>query len=179
MRISFLAPSGYGKTTAINILKKHYELTNIRIADPLYELQQNFYKQIQLNIGDKQDGELLQFFGRKVRKESPSYLLEEFRKKVESTDLIVSNDDCRPFDYEFLKALGFVFIKINSYTRDREDHTKASLKSSLEWQEDIPYDYEIDNYKDLISYERVLLNLMEVLENEQSLHNPRTKKMQL
>ena len=37
-KICFIAPSGYGKSTAISILKKFYQLENIKIAEPLYYL---------------------------------------------------------------------------------------------------------------------------------------------
>ena len=56
MKICFLAPSGYGKSTAIEILKKHFDVENIKIAEPLYELQKAFYDKLGIDIGDKQDG---------------------------------------------------------------------------------------------------------------------------
>ena len=43
MKICFLAPSSYGKSTAIKLLQKHFDIKNIRIAEPLYELQSDFY----------------------------------------------------------------------------------------------------------------------------------------
>lgn len=164
MKICFLAPSGYGKSTAIGILKKHFEVENIKIADPLYELQKDFYDKLGIEVGDKQDGELLQFFGKKVRKENSEFLLNEFNKKLEKAEAtIISNDDCRPDDYKFLKEKGFVFIKINGFKRDRDDITQADSKSKIEWQSEIPYDYEIDNNGTIEEYEEKLLNLMNKL----------------
>lgn len=161
MRICFLAPSSYGKSTAIKLLQKHFDIKNIKIADPLYELQSDFYKKLGIEIEDKQDGELLQFYGKKIRKENSGYLLNEFKTKLDNTGAtIISNDDCRPDDYKFLKDNGFIFIKINGYKRNRDDVTLANPKEKIEWQSEIPFDYEINNYGTLEEYEDKLLNLM-------------------
>lgn len=169
LKICFLAPSGYGKTTATKILSEIYNVKNIKIGTPLYELQTDFYKKLGMNIGDTQDGELLQFFGQKIRKEKPLYLLETFYSELNALNEnyeIIINDDCRPSDYDYLKSLGFIFIKINGFSRDREDHTKANKKSALEWQSEIPYDYEINNYKGLLEYKNELINIVEVIKND-------------
>ena len=91
MKICFLAPSGFGKSTAIEILKKKYNIINIKIGDPLYELQETFYKKIGINCENKQDGELLQFLGMKIRKEKPNYLLETFINKLNKSALSSSS----------------------------------------------------------------------------------------
>ena len=176
MKICFLAPSSYGKSTAIEILQKYFNIENIKIAEPLYELQNSFYKKLGIDIGDKQDGELLQFYGKKVRKEDSNFLLNEFKNKVDkvSSD-IITNDDCRPDDYIFLKEMGFIFVKINGYRRDRNDITLADSKSSIEWQNKIPFDYEINNYGTLEEYEYDLLNLMNNILNYNS-DKPKIKK---
>lgn len=164
MKICFLAPSSYGKSTAVQLLSKHFDIKNIKIGQPLYEMQNNFYNRLGIKIKDKQDGELLQFFGKKVRKENNMFLLNEFKHKLDNTSAtIISNDDCRPDDYEFLKDNGFIFIKINGYKRSREDITIANPKEKIEWQSEIPFDYEINNYGTLEEYESELLKLMNKL----------------
>lgn len=176
MKICFLAPSSYVKSTAIEILQKYFDIRNIKIAEPLYELRNNFYKKLGIDIGDKQDGELLQFYGKKVRKEDSTFLLNKFKNKVDKINSdIITNDDCRPYDYMFLKELGFIFIKINGYRRDRNDITLADSKSSIEWQEQIPFDYEINNYGTLEEYEYELLNLMNDILNYNN-QKPKIKK---
>lgn len=177
MKICFIAPSYYGKTTATEIIKKHFNSENIKIAKPLYELQKHFYQFIDRDIKDKQDGELLQFLGQKIRKENPRFLLERFFGEVNnSQNPIIINDDCRPLDYAFLKEMGFIFIKINGFRRDRQDHIEINLKNTLEWQEEIKCDYELDNYSTLLDYEKNILNLMkEIIENEKMLHNSNGK----
>jgi len=164
MRICFLAPSGFGKTTAVEILKGHYDITNIKIGEPIYELQTEFYKKIGEDIGKRQDGELLQFYGKKIRKENKDYLLDVFKEKLDkSHKSIIINDDCRPDDYEFLKKENFIFIKINGYKRDRNDKCEINSKDKVEWQSNIPYDYEIDNYNGIEEYEKKLIDLINKL----------------
>lgn len=169
IKICFIAPSEYGKNTAIEILKTKYRLINIKIAEPLYHLQNYFYKYIDRQLNEEQDGELLQYLGKKVRKENPMFLLNVFQcelDKNKSFNGILSNDDCRPPDYTFLKEHNFIFIKINGFKRNRLDHTKADPSSNLEWQKDIPCDYEVDNYEDMTTYENNLFNLMELILKE-------------
>ena len=52
MKICFLAPSGYGKSTAIKILEKRYEIKNIKIENKkiLKDILENDYdKKLELN----------------------------------------------------------------------------------------------------------------------------------
>lgn len=168
MRICFLAPSSYGKSTAVKYLENKYGgVKNIKIADPLYELQNIFYDYIKINFKEEQDGELLQFLGYKIRKENPNFLKNTFLKKIESCEeKIIVNDDARPFDYDFLKALGFIFIKINGFKRERLDHTKSDDRKSIEWQENIPYDYVVDNLGSLEEFYINIDKIMEVIIND-------------
>lgn len=164
MKVCFLAPSGYGKSTAIEILKKYYDIENIKIAEPLYDLQKDFYKKIGIDVCDKQDGELLQFYGKKIRKENNNYLLDVFANKLNNANsFIITNDDCRPDDYEFLIEQGFIFVKINGFKRDRDDITIANSKESIEWQDDIPFNYEVNNYGTLKEFEDELVKLFNML----------------
>lgn len=177
MKICFLAPSSYGKSTAVKIIQKHFNSENVKIAEPLYDLQNKFYKYIYRNIGDQQDGELLQYLGIKIRKENPSFLIEEFKKVVNETfKEIITNDDCRTPDYEYLKEMGFIFININGYERERGDYTNADKKNNLEWTDTIPCDYVLDNYGTMEEYEKNILKLIkEIKENEKMLHDIKRK----
>ena len=132
MKLCFLAPSEYGKNTAVKILSQKYSIKNIKIAEPLYHLQSYFYNFISMPLKGEQDGELLQYLGQKIRKENPTFLLEQFSKELECSSHfqeIITNDDCRPPDYEFLKKLGFIFIKINGFKRSLIFKKKDSLIS--------------------------------------------------
>ncbi len=171
LKICFVAPSSYGKSTASNIIIKEFGGLVIKIAEPLYELQNNFYKKLGI-IADKQDGELLQFYGKKIRQINPEYLLNVFNENIrdanDHTDIII-NDDCRPMDYEYLKNLGFIFIKINGYKREREDYKKADDKNPLEWQNNIPCDYEINNYGNLEELKDEIIKMMGEIKNDRKM----------
>ena len=163
LKLCFIAPSGYGKSTAISILKKFYNIENIKIAEPLYELQNYFYNYIDSELLGEQDGELLQFLGIKIRKENSNFLINKFKERVmlkKSVDFI-TNDDCRPPDYMCLKELGFVFVAINGYDRDRYDHSKANPKLSIEWQNKPQCDYHVDNWDSMIEYKNNLIRLID------------------
>jgi len=169
LKICFVAPSGYGKTTAIKILSKLYKIKNIKIAKPLYDIQRYFYKKIKAKKLGEQDGELLQFLGIKIRKENASFLTDTFVKEVkkyEHLQAIIANDDCRPPDYSTLKGLGFVFVKINGFCRNRVDHTKANPNLSLEWKSVIPYDFSVDNYGTMLEYKNNLIILIKQILGE-------------
>lgn len=192
MKICFLAPSSYGKSTAVKIIERHFNSENVKIAEPLYDLQNKFYKYINRNIEDKQDGELLQYLGIKIRKENPLFLLENFKQRVDETYReIITNDDCRRPDQQYLQEMGFIFVKILGYQRDREDHTKADRENIVEWDNDIcgmdednkivyinctPCDYVITNFGTMEEYEKTILNLMkEIAKDEKMLRNTKRK----
>ncbi len=161
MRICFLAPTGYGKTTAVKFLEQEFGSENIRLAEPLYQLQTDFYQKIGVDISDKQDGELLQFFGKKVRQEQPDFLNQKFIESLaQSQNDFITNDDCRPDNFELLKKLGFKFVKIDGFSRSRDDHRPVNPKSELEWQTDIPSDYVIENRTTLEDYYSALSQLI-------------------
>ena len=169
MKICFLGPSGYGKSTAVKILSRHYNTVNVKLGEPLYDLQKHFYEKIKTKLQGEQDGELLQFYGMKVRKENPQYLLEDFGRRLEnvpSEAQIITNDDCRPYDYEYLKNLDFIFVKIDGYKRDRVDHSSSNPNLKIEWQSEIPFDYVLQNLSDLDTYEESILNLVKEIKND-------------
>ena len=169
LKLCFIAPSEYGKNTAISILRIKYNIINIKLGEPLYKLQDYFYRFIRKTMNGEQDGELLQYLGKKIRKENPTFLLDEFYKKFNKamkTSCIITNDDCRTPDFNFMKELGFVFIKINGYKRNRIDHTKSNPNSPLEWQNDIACDYVVDNLGTLEDYAKNLFEIVDLIKKE-------------
>lgn len=166
LKISFLAPSEYGKNTAVKLLSEKYSLQNIKLAEPLYHLQEYFYHFIGKQMSGEQDGELLQYLGEKIRKENPNFILNKFKNNLLNVDnslTIITNDDCRPPDHKALKNLGFIFIKINGFKRNRLDHTKSNPISPLEWNANIEFDYCVDNFGTLDDYRENLFNLVDYI----------------
>lgn len=80
--------------------------------------------------------------------------------KINNKDIIVTNDDCRPPDYQEIKRLGFVFVGINGFCRDRTDQTKADLNHTLEWQKDVQCDLYINNFGSIAEYKIELKKLL-------------------
>lgn len=150
--IVFLAPSGYGKSTCAKYIQNKYNGEIIKLATPLYEMQKYFYEKINMKI-NSQDGELLQFLGNKVQKTNPEFLFKEFLKSYnKSESSLIINDDCRPHNFNYLKNLGAVFIGIKGPSRIRpEDTSPHDLTNSLEWKDNIPCDYIINNEGNLES----------------------------
>jgi hypothetical protein len=158
----FLAPSGSGKSTAAKYLQDQYQAKILKLATPLYQMQANIYQQVQVPLLG-QDGELLQFLGKKVHQLNPQYLFTEFKKVYNPQEFTV-NDDCRPHNYDNLKTLGAVFVAIKSPYRSRDqDATAHNLKDSLEWSHPIPAHYTIANESTLESFYNNLDLLMEQL----------------
>src|SRR6266581_9362638 len=83
LKLSFIAPTGYGKTTAVQIIQSLYSPSvNVKLSAPLYELQKYFYEFIGAEMRGEQDGELLQFLGYKIQKEAPSFLAMRFYERL-------------------------------------------------------------------------------------------------
>lgn len=157
VRICFIAPTGFGKTTAANIIAElDRRAINIKIAQPLYDLQHQFYQRLGIDIQGKQDGEFLQFIGHKVQREAPEFLADEFEKRLNrTTTLLVTNDDCRSHNASRLRTLGFIFVKINGFCRIRDDHRRLDPNHPVESGiEDIACDYELSNFMTMDVYRK-------------------------
>lgn len=166
-KLCFLAPTGFGKTTAVNIIEKIYGSKNIKLAKPLYKIQDYIYSTIGVDTENKQDGQLLQFLGEKIQREKPDYLANAFYEQMQSilsnnNIEIITNDDCRPHNYMYLKNMGFKFIKIDGFSRIRDDHTSVNPNHSVEWKEsDIMCDIILENHGNLEQYESNITKMME------------------
>lgn len=166
LKIAFLAPTGFGKSTACNILKSVYNSENIKLAKPLYDIQKYYYKVLGVREDEnKQDGELLQFLGNKIQREYPLFLSDKFFGRLKELSEksffdIITNDDCRPHNYKYLKEMGFVFVGINGFSRVRNDYSKINPANEVEWHGMIPFDYSVDNYYGLQEYRESLIGLV-------------------
>lgn len=180
LKLSFIAPSGYGKTTAVEFMHRIYDTVNLKLAAPLYEIQESYYRILNIDISGKQDGELLQFLGNKIQREYPYFLADSFYKQLEQVskeNLILTNDDCRPHNYIFLKEMGFLFVKIvgNCYTR--EDVTPINRAHPVEWTAEIPYDFIVENKGTVLEFENNIRKLVKRIAAEKMLRYSYREKM--
>lgn len=161
--IVFLAPSGSGKSTCAQYLQKKYQGEIIKLADPLYTIQNLIYQKIGLPVPLSQDGELLQFLGNKIQTLQPKFLFDQFYQKfLSSPNTLVINDDCRPHNYPYLQKLNAIFIKIEGPVRLRTtDMSPHNPQHTTEWQEAIPGDFIIKNTGTLTELFQQLDSLME------------------
>lgn len=167
IKISFLAPTGYGKTTAARLIEKNFPAKAIKLAAPLYDMQKLIYERLHIHY-EGQDGEFLQFMGAKIQRDYPDFLFTEFLQKEEevlksSQIEIIVNDDCRPHNYLYLKKNGFIFIGIEGRSHLRDDIMPINPKHAVEWQQPLPVDYIVDNTNDILTYEKNLLMLIDML----------------
>ena len=158
-KICFFGPSGSGKSTCAEIIKskliqKKWLVKKINVAEPLHQIQKYIYDVFGLaNTG--QDGPLLQF----IAKYFESQLGPCFSKKVAeiveqscNCPLVIINSDCRNNSYQYLKSLGFKFIRVATAENNisdrlalRGDTAPAQKNHSVEQTSDIIADYSIDN----------------------------------
>lgn len=165
-KIALIAPTGYGKSTAAKMIAEICPGTvNIKLAAPLYEMQNYIYKKINIEIGDTQDGELLQFLGQKIQREAPQFLATEFERElsiVEGRVPIITNDDCRSHNYLTLQRLEFQFVRVLGIERKRVDRRAVDPDHPVEAGLDtLPCDHRLDNQGSL---EQCRINVLDLLE---------------
>lgn len=185
IKISFLAPTGYGKTTIVRLMARLFGSVNIRVAAPLYDLQNFFYSFIGKDIDGRQDGEFLQFLGAKIQREQPHFLALRFFENMVYACLdekvaIITNDDCRPHNYPYLRAWGFKFVAVEGFPRMRPDYTLVDPENTVEWRAgDIPHDLSLCNTGDMDYLKSELLEMMERNFNvNEMLRDPDTNGLQ-
>ena len=136
-KICLYGPTGSGKTTIAQHLIRKYNAELIKIATPLYQMQNEFYQKLGKTISG-QDGEFLQFLASKILKENPFWLTDQFLKKVsQSNKHLIVNDDCRLNSYDVLKKDGFIFIRVSTSSKNilkrmRNDHTPIDTNHPVE-----------------------------------------------
>lgn len=137
LRVCFFGPTGSGKSTLAEHLTRRYDAELIKVAEPLYRLQDTFYQMLGVPRHG-QDGELLQFLAQKIEREQAGWLGRTMLDKVRSSaNPIVINDDCRWNSYPELERAGFVFVRVRTSPeqmrgRLRQDHTPVRADHAVE-----------------------------------------------
>lgn len=147
MKICIIGPSTIGKSTSANYLVSKYEFNLIKLAQPLYDIQNYIYDYMGLKIERyQQDGRLLQDLANNIMRLDPCFLYNNFcNKTLSNRSANMVNDDCRKDNIDKLKDNGWVIVQILGPLRNRDsDITKPKeLKESLEreWENDKVYKY--------------------------------------
>lgn len=121
LNIAFYGKSGVGKSTITRLATEFFEkkglsVKNVKLAYPLYQLQNQFYEiaGVHCNFFD-QNQSLLEDIARHLRMINPEVLINDFNKRYNNTIAdIVINDDIRDttVDYPHFCMMNFHFIKI-------------------------------------------------------------------
>jgi hypothetical protein len=121
LKLVFYGHSGSGKSSSAGIARAFFEAKNrkvavLKLAQPLYELQTQFYQAAGQDIDFySQDQLLLENIATQLRRISPTSIVDHFLRRLHTIDAdVVINDDLRDIqvDYPILKQHGFVFIRI-------------------------------------------------------------------
>lgn len=174
IKLCFFGPSGSGKSTVADIAKKiliqqNYVVKKVNVGEPLHQIQDYIYTTFNLaNTG--QDGPLLQFIAQRFE----TSLGPTFLKKIkniefinQSHSLVIINSDCRNNSYQYLKELGFKFIRVSTSESNiisrlevRGDVSLAQKNHSVEQTSEIVTDYFLDNNDSVEDLQNKVINLL-------------------
>lgn len=121
IKLAFYGLSGSGKSSAAKITKEYFNKKSmsveiIKLADPIYKLQEKFYLTANQHIEpDDQDQILMENIAANLRRINSNSLVDSFDQRLKNSSAnVVINDDVREFeiDYKYLKRNNFTFIRI-------------------------------------------------------------------
>jgi dephospho-CoA kinase len=121
IRLSLIGFSGSGKSVSAGVLKEIFQKQGLtcdimKLAKPLYDLQQAFYAGAGKSIGySDQDQSLLEKIAAMLRNISATALVDNFAERLGCCKAnVVINDDLRDdaVDWPFLAGKGFQIIRI-------------------------------------------------------------------
>jgi len=127
LRIAFAGKTRAGKTTSANYLLRAYGFTKISFTGKLVECARDFFPE-QFEKGEKPQ-QLIQELGAKMREIDHDVWVKYVTKRVEKlpkeTDIVI--DDMKfPNEYEAVKSLGFLVVRLDP-------------------QNELPYDVLLEN----------------------------------
>ena len=123
MKIAIIGKMGSGKTTLANYIKNTYDYTILSFAAPVKKYATEIF-----NIQTK-DRAILQDFAQKIKEIDPNVWVNYLIRQITTDNIIV--DDLRfPNEYNALKQLGFIFIKLEIEPEFQKERLKQTYKSS-------------------------------------------------
>ena len=134
IKIVFYGKSGSGKSTMCKNAISYFEgkmkkVEVIKLAYPLYYIQNEFYKVAGIDIDFyDQNQRLLEVIASNIRELNPLGMIANFNNRLrKSVADVVINDDLRDtkVDYPEMKKNGFVFVKIQCDEELRVARLKA------------------------------------------------------
>lgn len=164
--ISFYGPSGSGKSAcykyAARFFKKNsYKVYRADVAYPLRRIQKYAYKLFDRDTQNprsenfKQDGLLLGFLAKYFESNLGIHAVNQVKKILalnKTRKLAFINTDCRNNAYDYLRAMGFIFVKLNvnfniltKRRAKRKDISTFDYESDVEKCEKIKFNYVIEN----------------------------------
>lgn len=134
--ISFAGKLHRGKSTALNLLRKHIDADYIKFAGRLYEIQDKIYEMTGLTLHGVKDRELLIFIGMWGRDKDPDLWLKLFQRDAQrSIELgrLVLNDDCR-FNNEAraIHEMGGIVVRIDGPLHNPNEDSKVGANDISE-----------------------------------------------
>lgn len=121
IKLAFYGLSGSGKSSAAAITKEFFyeksmSVEIIKLAYPIYKLQEQFYLVANQPINpDDQDQILMENIATNLRRINSNSLVDSFDQRLKNSfaDVII-NDDIRDYevDYKYLKENQFTFIRV-------------------------------------------------------------------
>lgn len=160
-RIGLVGKQRTGKSTVAEYLKKQYEFFEKPLAEPIYGLASSYFGM------EEKDRQLLIDIGESMREIDRDVWLKYMWRKCNNMDRVVVPDVRMKHEYNYMKARGFIFIKIktNYHIRsNREGYNKEAEDSRTEQEvNEIPADYTIFNVSTLAHLYNQVDHIMESL----------------
>ncbi|MBF8263417.1 MAG: hypothetical protein HW387_1082 [Parachlamydiales bacterium] len=130
LKYCLIAPSGSGKSSVAKFMCKCFQDHNLRceilkLSEPIYNLQKQFYQQAKMEINPSQQNQfLMEDIALNLRLLNPKAIINNFLERYDSVNVsVVINDDVRDvnIDWMILKGLEFRTILINASEEIRKE----------------------------------------------------------
>lgn len=170
MIIALTGKMGSGKTTALEIMRKFMDFRYVKFAAPLYQLQEEIYKYLDLPYepGKLKDRRLLQVLGTDWGRNYDSNIWvnaweKEVRKAYDAGWNVIT-DDCRFLnEAEKVNSLGGFIIKIEG--PQRGEFLSGQSHASESEIDDIVPDFIVYNTGNVSDFEEKIKEALECIQS--------------